>query len=72
MTDRTHGDLNAKVRAIIDDSIADLLLLGMESADQAAKLMATQAVLRVNDPEVIAAIVDFADSLIERGEGEDA
>lgn len=70
MTDRTHDDANAKVRAIIDDAIAELLLLGMESADQAAKLMAIQSIVRVEDLEVTAQIADFAESLIGRGGNE--
>jgi hypothetical protein len=67
MTDRTHSDPNAKVRAIIDDTLADLLMMGMESSDRAAKLMACQAIVRIEDPAVIAEVADFAESFIERG-----
>jgi hypothetical protein len=49
MNDRTHKDLGAKVAAIVDDAIADLLLLGMDSKDAAAFMMAVQATLRIDD-----------------------
>jgi hypothetical protein len=49
--DRTHKDPGAKVAAIVDDAIADLLLLGMDSKDSAAFMMAAQAVLRIDDNE---------------------
>jgi hypothetical protein len=65
MTDRRHDDSNAKVRAIIDDAIAELYLLGMESSDQAASLMAIQAIIRIDDPDVIAKVAKFATELIE-------
>lgn len=68
MTDRTHDDPNAKVRAIIDDTLADLLMLGMDGPAQAAKLMAFQAIVRIHDPEIIAEVADFAESFIDRGE----
>jgi hypothetical protein len=67
MRDRTHDDPGAKVRAIIDDTLADLMMLGVESPVQAAKLMACQAIVRIHDPEVIAEVADFAESFIERG-----
>lgn len=67
MTDRTHDDPGSKVSAIVDDAIAELLLLGMDSADRAAELMACQAIVRVRDPLIIAHIADFAESFIERG-----
>ena len=51
MEDRTHNDPNARVRAIVDDGIAELLLLGMASKDSAAVLMAFQAALRVDGNE---------------------
>lgn len=51
MMDRTHNDPSAKVRAIVDDAIAELLLLGMDSKDDAAFLMAAQASLRIDDNE---------------------
>jgi hypothetical protein len=40
MDDRKHDDDAAKVSAIVDDAIAELLLLPMESRDEAAALMA--------------------------------
>jgi len=49
--DRTHNDANARVRAIVDDAIAELLLLGMDGKDSAASLMAFQAALRIDDNE---------------------
>jgi hypothetical protein len=59
MIDRTHDDDNAKARAIIDDAIAELLLMGMESRDQAAAMMASQAVLRIQDNEVVKWVEGF-------------
>jgi hypothetical protein len=47
MIDRCHNDVTAKVKAIVDDAIAELLLLGMESRDEAAFLMASQAFVRI-------------------------
>lgn len=64
MTDRTHGDLNAKVRAIVDDAIAELLRIGMESRSEAAALMAVQAMVRIEDEAKMAEIADFAASLV--------
>jgi hypothetical protein len=52
MTDRTHSDDNAKARAIIDDAIAELLLMGMESRDQAAMMMAFQSAIRIEENEI--------------------
>lgn len=69
MRDRTHNDPSFKVAAIVDDAIAELLLLGTENRDQAVKLMACQAIVRVNEPKVIAEIADFAESFIERDAG---
>ncbi len=60
MNDRTHNDLNAKVRAIVDDAIAELVLLGVESRDAAAAMMACQAILRINDNEVRRTVEKFA------------
>jgi tRNA C32,U32 (ribose-2'-O)-methylase TrmJ len=59
MEDRTHSDVGQKARAIIDDAIAELLLLGMESRDQAAKMMACQAVLRIEDNDVVKEVEIF-------------
>jgi hypothetical protein len=67
MSDRTHDDVGAKVRAIIDDTLAELLMLGTDGPVQAAKLMACQAIVRIHEPEVIAEVADFAESFIERG-----
>jgi hypothetical protein len=60
MDDRTHDDMNAKVRAIIDDAIAELYLLGMESRSQAASLMAIQAICRIDDDEDGVTVATFA------------
>jgi hypothetical protein len=60
MDDRTHDNLGHKVRAIVDDAIADLMLLGMESRDQAATLMAIQAIVRIEDNEVRKDVEQFA------------
>lgn len=70
MQERTHNDLNAKVRAIVDEAIAELLMLGMDGAESAAKLMAVQAIVRIDDPKGIAEIADFAESLIDREGGD--
>lgn len=59
-TDRTHDDPNHKVRAIVDDAIAELLLLGMKSRNEAAKMMACQAILRIDDNEVCKEVARFA------------
>ena len=41
MDDRKHDDVGFKVQAIVDDAIAELLMLeGVESRDRAAELMA--------------------------------
>ena len=70
MKDRGHTDLNAKVRAIVDDSIADLLMIGMESRSAAAALMAIQSIVRIDDPKEMATVVQFAASMIaDDGEG---
>ena len=60
MIDRHHDDLGHKVRAIVDDAIAELLLLGMESHNAAAKMMACQAILRIDDNEACKEVVQFA------------
>lgn len=60
MTDRTHTDPGHKVRAIVDDAIAELLLLGMESRDEAAKMMACQAIMRIEDNEKRREVERFA------------
>ena len=60
MNDRTHNDPAAKVAAIVDDAIAELVLLGVESRDAAAAMMAFQAILRINDNEVCRTVEKFA------------
>ena len=67
MSDRAHNDMNAKTRAIVDDAIAELYLLGMESREAAASLMAIQAIIRIEDPNGIAKIATFAAELGEAG-----
>ena len=60
MIDRNHNDLNHKVRAIVDGAIAELLMLGMDSRDAAAAMMACQAILRIDDNEVCKRVEKFA------------
>lgn len=60
MTDPTHSDMNAKIRAIVDDAIAELYLVGFDSRDQAAKLMAIQSIIRIDDLAVAKEIAAFA------------
>ena len=67
MVDRQHDDVGRKVAAIVDDAIAELLLLGMESADHAAELMASLAVVRIKDQRMIEHVAEFALSFVERG-----
>ena len=62
--DRTHRDPNAIARAIIDDAIADLLLLGMADRNQAAAMMAIQAMCRIEDEGAQRTVAAFATSLI--------
>lgn len=57
--DRTHKDQGAKVAAIVDDAIADLLLLGMDSKDSAAFMMAAQAAARIGDNEKMKELEKF-------------
>lgn len=65
MPDATHNDLNAKVRALIDDALAELVLLGLPSADEAASLMAIQSMIRIGDEAILCSVVEFANSLID-------
>jgi hypothetical protein len=58
--DRRHNDPGAKCRAIIDDAIAELLMLPMESRDAAASMMACQAIARIEDNEVCRRVAQFA------------
>jgi hypothetical protein len=60
MIDRTHNDVALKVAAIVDDAIADLLLLGTASRDAAAALMACQAIVRIEDNEECRSVAKFA------------
>jgi len=60
MIDRTHDDVGRKVAAIVDDAIADLLLLGTDSRDTAAALMACQAIGRIDDNEERRSVAKFA------------
>ena len=64
MQDRTHDDVGAKAKAIIDKAIADLFLLGMETRDAAAMLMACQATLRIKDNEIVKEVLQFVDDSI--------
>lgn len=64
MTDRTHRDPNARVRAIVDDAIAELMLVGIETRDAAAAGMAIQAIIRINDPAAMESVAAFAASMI--------
>ena len=64
MNDRQHSDPNARVRAIVDDAIAELLLVGLESRAAAASLMAIQAMIRIDDEAEMASVAEFAASLI--------
>jgi hypothetical protein len=59
MDDRTHSDIGLKVRAIVDDAIAELLLLGVESRDRAAEMMACQAAIRIEDNEIMKGVERF-------------
>ena len=69
MIDRCHDDLNAKARAIIDDAIAELFMLGMDSRDSAASMMAVQAMVRIDDPSAMEGVAAFATSLIVQEDG---
>ena len=60
MDDGNHNDPNQKVREIVDDAIAELLLLGMRSRDAAAEMLACQAILRIDDNEVCKRVEKFA------------
>jgi hypothetical protein len=65
MIDRTHNDMGQKVRAIVDNAIADLFLLGgVQSRDDAAMLMACQAIVRINDNEKRREVEEFVSQLV--------
>jgi hypothetical protein len=65
MTDQTHDDVGLKVQRIVDNAVAELFLLGTDNTDQAAKLLAFQAVVRIDDEKVIGEVAKFAAELIE-------
>lgn len=58
--DRTHGDKGAKVSAIIDNALSELIELGVETPDAAAVLMACQAIMRIDDNEKCRGVAEFA------------
>jgi hypothetical protein len=61
MIDRTHNYVALKVAAIVDDAIAELLLLdGVQSRDSAAEIMACLAIARIEDNEVRRGVEQFA------------
>jgi hypothetical protein len=68
MTDRSHSDLNAKVRATVDDAIAEFLMMGMQSRSAAAALMAIQAMIRIEDEREIESVMRFAAGLRDLNE----
>lgn len=59
MDDRTHTNTNARVRAIVDDAIAELVMVGLESRSAAANLMAIQAIIRIEDEDEIESLIKF-------------
>jgi hypothetical protein len=75
MSDRCHADDNFIARAIVDDAIAELLLLGANDRNQAAAMMATQAALRIQDNEMMKWTAGFIQDCVwdvddtDRGEG---
>jgi hypothetical protein len=56
----TIEEAGRKIRAIIDDAIARLLQLPMESWDEAASMLACQAILRIEDNEKRRQVEQFA------------
>jgi hypothetical protein len=56
---RTHNDVGAKVTAIVDDAIAELLLIGLDSRNAACFMMAAQAALRIDDNEKMKELEQF-------------
>lgn len=73
MDDRTHTNTNARVRAIVDDAIAELVMVGLESRSAAANLMAIQAIIRIEDEDEIESLIKFvADTYGLNDENDDA
>jgi hypothetical protein len=64
LIDRTHNDAGFKVRAIIDNALADLFQLGCNSRDAAATMMACQAIARIKDNEERRSVAQFAAELV--------
>jgi hypothetical protein len=64
MIDRTHNDMGQKVRAIVDNAISELLELGTQSRDDAAMLMACQAIVRIDDNEKRREVEEFVSQLV--------
>jgi hypothetical protein len=60
MDDRTHDDDGTVVQAIVDGAITSLFLIGMESRDRAAQLLANMAILRIEDNEIRREVEQFA------------
>ena len=60
MTDRTHNSQGHKVSAIIDNALSELIELGVETPDDAAVLMACQAIVRIKDNEKCKEVERFA------------
>ena len=63
MTDRQHDDIHFKIRAIIDDTLADLLMLGLASRDDATFLMAVQGSVRIESADKLDELATFIDDL---------
>jgi hypothetical protein len=59
MEDRKHDDTGKKLGAIVDDAIAEILMLGFENRDRAAMAMACQAALRIQDNEIMKEVERF-------------
>ena len=64
MEDRTHNDTGAKLRAIVDNAISELVELGMESRDAAAFAMAVQSIVRIEDNEERRKVAQFAAEMV--------
>jgi hypothetical protein len=63
--DRTHNDIGAKVSAVIDDAIADLMLIDpTQNRDDACKLMACLATIRIDDNEKRREVEQYASELV--------
>jgi hypothetical protein len=65
MTDRTHDHLGPKVAAIIDDAIAELMLLDpTQSRDEVCKLMACLATMRIDNNDQAKEVAKYVDDLV--------